>query len=206
MSWRLRLITLASLVIIVLLTLSYHEGRQGQPSLADRVLLEAVASLQNGVIVTARAVEDFWRGYFYLVNLRDENESLYRTLNRMRSQVNRLREAAQDNKRYRLLLDFKSQFDYEMKGAHVVAWDPTAWFKTIVVTGLPGRSAGRLARGCPDPGRGWPRGGCVAGFRQGPSADRLQQLHRRPDPAQPGGAHVAGRSETDLPAEICPEE
>ena len=133
MSWRLRFITLTILIVFVLLTVSYHTGRQGEPSFSDKALLELVASLQNGVVLSARAVEDFWQGYFYLVNLRDENESLYRALNRLRSQVNRLREADQANGRLKELLNFKSQYNREMLGADVVAWDPNAWFKTIVI-------------------------------------------------------------------------
>lgn len=133
MSWRLRFITLFFLLLFVLATISYHAGRKEELSTTETVALEVVASVQNAIIRSGRAVEDFWRGYFYLVNLHEENQSLRRTLDRLTGRLGELREAETANARLRSLLNFKDQADYPIVGARVVSWSPNAWFKTLTL-------------------------------------------------------------------------
>ena len=133
MSWRLRLIVVVSLFLLVLVILSFSAGRREDLSYTGKALGELTASLQHGVMASARAVEDFWRGYFFLVGLREENESLHKALDRLRGRVNTLREDHLANRRLKGLLNFKTRSNLAFAGAKVVAWDPNAWFKAMTI-------------------------------------------------------------------------
>jgi len=95
--------------------------------------MEVVATLQNIVTGSASAVENFWRGYFYLVNTQEENKKLHQTMARFRAMNNSLREAGLANQRLKNLLNFQNSRKLPVLGCQVVAWDPKAWFKTIVI-------------------------------------------------------------------------
>jgi len=134
MSWRLRLISLIVLFFLVLVALSYHSGRTAEePTVLEQGLLDMVAAGQNFVMSSARVIEDLWRGYFFLVNLREENDQLKKSLNRLHRQVDTLREADLANRRLREILNFKAAHDLPFLGAQIVGWDPNAWFKTITI-------------------------------------------------------------------------
>jgi len=134
MSWRLRLISLIVLFFLILVALSYHSGRTAEePTVIEQGLLEIVAACQNVVMGSARVIEDLWRGYFFLVNLREENDQLKKASDRLHRQVDTLREAGRANRRLRELLNFKASHDLPFLGAQIVGWDPNAWFKTITI-------------------------------------------------------------------------
>ena len=133
MSWHLRLITLFILVILVLATISVSSDPRRHPSFFEKFLLEVTGPLQTAMISSAQAVENVWLDYFALVNLREENEQLRKSLARAGARINRQREAEVANIRLRLLLNFTSNYGYEYLGAKVVAWDPGPWFKTITI-------------------------------------------------------------------------
>ncbi len=124
---------LFSIVLFVLVTFSYHAGKRDELSFAEKTLIEAVAGLQNGVTSSARWVADFWTGYFFLVDLRDENRKLHLALEGMRAKVNELREAGLANERLRKFLNFQAIQERPTVGAQVVAWDTSAWFKTVTI-------------------------------------------------------------------------
>ncbi len=95
--------------------------------------LEIVSTFQKMVTGSASTVENFWQGYFYFVNTREENRKLHQAVARFRALNNSLREAGLANKRLERLLNFQIHSNLPTVGARVVAWDPKAWFKTIII-------------------------------------------------------------------------
>jgi rod shape-determining protein MreC len=95
--------------------------------------MEVVGALQSVFTWSAGGVESFWLNYFYLVDLREENQRLRQSLDRARSNINELREQGQANKRLISLLKFTDGHNYSSIGALVVGWDPGPWLKTITV-------------------------------------------------------------------------
>lgn len=129
----LRLIILISLVFFAIALISRWVGRQNESLQPQGLTLEIVASLQNIVTRSAEGVESFWRGYFYLVGAREENQKLHTSLDLARANLTALREADLANKRLKKLLDFKQSLEPPVIAGNVVASNPNAWFKTVVI-------------------------------------------------------------------------
>ncbi|MFH1136002.1 MAG: rod shape-determining protein MreC [Pseudomonadota bacterium] len=140
MSLRLRFFIVIFLGVMVLLAIMVHSDPEKAPSLPERILLEAVAAVQNGFVTSARGIEEAWRGYFFLVGLREENNELKKALTRSHTQINQLREAGLANQRLNRLLNFQDSAKFPAIGARVVSWDPGPWFKTMTIDR--GESAG----------------------------------------------------------------
>ncbi|MEW5722560.1 MAG: rod shape-determining protein MreC [Thermodesulfobacteriota bacterium] len=130
---RFRTIILIFLAGLVLVLVSYHSNPKREMSLPEKTLFEATGTIQLLMISSARSIEDFWRSYFYLVGLREENKRLREALDRSRAELNSLREDQLANQRLRELLKFAGGERYPYVGARVVGWDPGPWLKTLTV-------------------------------------------------------------------------
>ena len=130
---RLRFIVLASLYILVLVTVSVNSDLDGEATWPEKIFLGAIGFFQDTMISTARGIENLWRQYFHLVGLREENRRLKIALARSKGQINEMREAGLANQRLRKLLAFKARSENRIIGAQVVGWDPSPWIKTIII-------------------------------------------------------------------------
>ncbi len=79
------------------------------------------------------ALEQFFKDYIWLKNLRGENESLKREIVELQSKVTSYQEAYVENQRLRRLLDFKTSTRAETIPAQVIVHDLTGWFQTLMV-------------------------------------------------------------------------
>jgi len=129
----LRLILLLFLILLIFIGVFRWTGDRKDYSLPARVLFETVGSLQKAVTVSVGAVEAFWEEYFYLVNAREENKRLRQKIGELEAQINSLHEDSLANQRLKRLLKFKLSLDQPVLGGRVVASDPNAWFKTIII-------------------------------------------------------------------------
>lgn len=129
----IRLIILVSLALFTIALISRWVGHQKESHQPEGITLEVVASLQNVIAWSAASIEDFWRGYFYLVGAREENRKLHHTLDLARANLTALREADLANRRLKDLLDFKQSLEPPVVAGNVVASNPNAWFKTVVI-------------------------------------------------------------------------
>lgn len=118
---------------LVLVTLSYHSDPGQEMSFPQKLLMEVVGGFQSGMSASARTIEDFWRNYFDLAGVREDNRRLKEALDRSRDRLNSLREDQQENRRLIKLLTFTSRHDYKVIGAQVVGWDPGPWLKTLTL-------------------------------------------------------------------------
>ncbi len=78
-------------------------------------------------------IEQLFKDYIWLKNLRGENESLKREIAELQSRVTSYQEAYVENQRLRRLLDFKTSTMAETLPARVIVHDLTGWFQTLMV-------------------------------------------------------------------------
>jgi len=109
-------------------------------SFFESLVVGISAPVQKVVWGIIGGVGSVWRGYFYLVGLEKENQTLKRELQELKVQMNRYREADLANERLRALLNFKKSIATPLLPAQLVAFDPSGWFQTILID--KGRSDG----------------------------------------------------------------
>lgn len=81
----------------------------------------------------ASFVENFFKDYVVLKDLRRENEELKREVSQLESKITTYHEAYVENLRLRRLLDFKSSLKVETVAAQVIMHDLTGWFQTLMI-------------------------------------------------------------------------
>ncbi len=81
----------------------------------------------------ASFLENFFKDYIVLKDLRRENEELKGEVGRLESKITTYHEAYVENLRLRRLLDFKSSLKAETVAAQVIMHDLTGWFQTLMI-------------------------------------------------------------------------
>jgi rod shape-determining protein MreC len=120
------------LVALSLISAKLH-AQQGL-SFVDAMMVELTAPVEKGVRLVVNTVGDVWRGYFRLLGVQRENQQLQEEIQELRRELNLHREAALANQRLRDLLNFKeSTASMPLLPAEVVAFDPSGWFKTVLI-------------------------------------------------------------------------
>lgn len=131
---RYRSLLLTSLLlIVVLLLISLNVGRERDFNLLQTIIIEGLSPLEKAIVTSKNSVIGLWNRYIYLINVRKENQTLKRMINRLKEENNRYRETVMANIRLEKLLDFKEKIPVPMVPAQVVSWDPSTWFRTIIV-------------------------------------------------------------------------
>jgi rod shape-determining protein MreC len=123
-------------ILIFLLALSLISANlhsRENMSFFEAVVVGIASPVQKVLRGIIGGVGDVWRGYFYLVGLRQENETLKKELQQLKLQLNRYREADLANQRLRSLLNFKKSIATPLMPAQLVAFDPSGWFQTILI-------------------------------------------------------------------------
>ncbi len=82
--------------------------------------LAAITPLEKGFVHSTTAVRNVWNGYFYLRNVRKENERLKDEIGQMRLEQVRLQQDAAQARRLQALLAFKEQFVSTTVAAQVI--------------------------------------------------------------------------------------
>jgi rod shape-determining protein MreC len=95
--------------------------------------MEASGPIASGLSHLASLAERIWQGYFALAGLREENESLRKTLDLQSRQIAALAEYRAENDRLSRLLDYRKENPGRYVTARVLAWDPGPWFRSIVI-------------------------------------------------------------------------
>ncbi|MDR2946132.1 MAG: rod shape-determining protein MreC [Candidatus Adiutrix sp.] len=132
---RLKWLLPALTLILALGLMSVGSRHLGRGSALSAAALEVVGPVERFLVASAGAVEDFWLGYFYLVDLRRENEALRERLRQQGQQLTEHGELRAANERLTSLLSLRQAYpQVVMKAAHVLAWDPGPWFRSIVIS------------------------------------------------------------------------
>ncbi len=121
-------LVLCALVLIVL----QISGRYGGDELHNvgRRPLSPWQRAFHWVVGSARTV---FQNYILLVNLKEENHQLREEVRRLKQENANLKESAQTLERLQRLLLLKARVPGAMVAAEVVAYSPSAWFRTIVI-------------------------------------------------------------------------
>lgn len=131
---RYRSLTLAGLfVLITLVILTLSVGRERELSAPEKVVLEILAPAQKAMVRFVVFFIDLGRRYVFLAETAKENLHLQAELARVKQEMVLYQQAYLANKRLRYLLEFKEHSELPMVAAEVVAFDPSGWFKTIMV-------------------------------------------------------------------------
>ncbi|MGM0452055.1 MAG: rod shape-determining protein MreC [Thermodesulfobacteriota bacterium] len=102
-------------------------------SAATQTVLFFVAPFQETVSQTIGFADSVWTNYFNLVSAARENADLRMQLARARQKLHACKETAAENTRLKRFVDFKSNTDFSMVAAEVVAKDPSPWYRTVIV-------------------------------------------------------------------------
>ena len=124
------LVLLAALFLLSISSRS-DNGRGGPwPGL----FMEAAGPVERLVSATVGAVGGFWRNYFYLVDLRKENEELRKQLDEQALQIVELSENRAAVTRLSGLLGLREAYPHIlMKPARILAWGPGPWFRSVII-------------------------------------------------------------------------
>lgn len=115
--------------------LSVSSRHPGRSTPLASVLLEVVGPVERALDAVVGKVDDFWRNYLFLVAVREENKTLRDTVNRQSQQLAELGEYKAANERLTSLLGLREAYpDLEMKPAHILAWDPGPWFRSVIIS------------------------------------------------------------------------
>jgi rod shape-determining protein MreC len=87
----------------------------------------------EGIAYVARRIKQLWLGYFYLVDLRRENDELKRQLEEYNQRQVRFQEAQEAMTRLEGLLDLKRQVALPVIGARIIAYDPSLWSRSAII-------------------------------------------------------------------------
>ncbi len=98
-----------------------HPAEGGSVRLVRLWAVSTITPLEKGVVNTREWVGNLWRNYFYLRNVRKENEALRAEIERMRLEQVRLGEDAGQARRLQALLGFKEQFIQQTLPAQVIS-------------------------------------------------------------------------------------
>lgn len=132
---RLKWLLPALTLFIALGLLSVSARQQGRGTTVTNALLEVVGPVEKGLISSIRGVDSIWRHYFYLVHLSQENEALKEVVARQARQLVELAEIKAANDRLNSLLELRESYpNLIIKAAHVLAWDPGPWYRTVVIS------------------------------------------------------------------------
>jgi rod shape-determining protein MreC len=161
-----RLLITAVFLVTAFLTYALNLRNKEHANPLERSVMAVTAPLAGGVAAVDGLVEGVWRDYIDLVNVRQENIALRKSVKRLNERIVANNEAVAANARLQALLNLKGTLDTPSVAVTVIGEDSSAWFKTLVVDrgsadglseGMPvvaaGGAVGRLVKVAPHSSR-----------------------------------------------------
>jgi len=128
-----RIILTSSLVLCAAFIISSNAKENNNLFLFEEVIYAISSPLQKTISFTTTNIDTVLSYYIFLINLKKENTALKKKNNLLKEKIFQLREMAIANTRLRTLLRFREEVKLPMIPAEVVAYDPSSWFKTILI-------------------------------------------------------------------------
>lgn len=116
---------------LILLSLSIGKGQEWNP--VEKLAVEVTAPVQKCFTDTITSIQDIWRNYFDLVEVRQENLRLKDQIELLKLENTRYQEILLTNKRLQDLLKFQDNIDKPLLPAMVTGWDSSGMFKSIMI-------------------------------------------------------------------------
>jgi len=125
------LIGLAVLFIFTLISINLkHPHPSGG---VESLVVGLTAPVLEGFHKVGAGVARVWNGYFFLVGLEQENELLRRQISEYKQRQTQFQEARLGQERLEKLLELKSRVTAPVTAARVIGYDPSPWFKSVIV-------------------------------------------------------------------------
>lgn len=126
-------IALACALVFHTLLLSIQTNSRFDTSIVRTVLLDSLAPMEKLVDLTYDGVGNIWQGYFALIGVHDENESLRAEIDTLRMELARRDEEVREAGRLRQLTDLQSAAVGKVVVARVIGRDPTQLHQTVTI-------------------------------------------------------------------------
>jgi rod shape-determining protein MreC len=125
------LLILTLLLVFTVLSLSLKSS----PALrkVQGLVVSMTAPGLEGLEYVGRSAKQLWLGYFYLIDVRQQNAELQRQLEEYKQREVHFQEAEQALIRLENLLDLKRQVALPVIGARVIAYDPSLWSRSAII-------------------------------------------------------------------------
>jgi rod shape-determining protein MreC len=116
---------------IVLISLQISGRYEGDP--LHNLVLRVISPPQRVFHWGIASIRSVFQNYILLVDLKQENLRLQEEVCRLQRENDELRESVYAVERLQRLLQFKERVPATMISAEVIAYSPSAWFRTIVI-------------------------------------------------------------------------
>lgn len=120
-------------LLLALLLLSWNVSKKEPWNPLEQLIIEITSPFQRFIKKTVNITESIWLKYFYLVNVRNDNIRLKREIEALKMKNYSYRESLITCKRLQELLLFKKRINWPVLAAQVIGWDPTGWFKSVII-------------------------------------------------------------------------
>lgn len=161
-----RFLLTAVLFLVAFFTYALNLRNKEHANPVERAVMEVTAPIAAcGTLVTG-TLGDIWNNYIDLIDVRQENIALRKSVKRLNERIVANNEALAANQRLKALLDLKNEVALPSLAVSVIGEDSSAWFKTLVVDrgsadglleGMPvvaaGGIVGRLVKVAPNSSR-----------------------------------------------------
>lgn len=126
------------LISIALALFSLHlaltDNREVTRGFVLKETLAAMASpFQKAVLATQHTIKSVWTDYIDILGVRDENDSLKKTILSLQEENNRLKEDVNQNSRLKDILAYKENAGFKTIAAGIIGLDLDGWTKTITL-------------------------------------------------------------------------
>lgn len=121
------------LLLVALLWYSVNLRQRDETNFLESVVLRLTGPVQAGLDQMIGGVADAWGRYLYLVDTAEDNRQLIEENRTLRAVLTQSDEVRLENKRLRLLLDFKEAQEIDTLPARVIAEDASSWFRTVMI-------------------------------------------------------------------------
>lgn len=121
------------LLLVALLWYSVSLRQQDETNFLESVVLRVTGPVQSGLNSAIGGAADLWNHYLYLVDTVEDNRRLMEENRTLRAILTQSDEVRLENRRLRLLLDFKEELLIGTLPARVIAEDASSWFRTVTI-------------------------------------------------------------------------
>lgn len=99
----------------------------------EQMLANVLVPVQWAFTSMEQGISSLWRGYIGLIGTKKENRKLLRENSKLKGELVKFEGLRQENERLRALLGYREAFNYPSVIAGVIASDPRAEFKSLMI-------------------------------------------------------------------------
>ncbi len=126
-------LTLLALLLFSLVLMTSQAGEEkGMPHYTS-LLFEGASWVETGLSSMVSGTIGIYQGYFHLVDVKKENDTLQERVALLENKLHLLQEKAVENDRLRALLHFQENRPFALLPASVVGKDFNSWSRTLVI-------------------------------------------------------------------------